>query len=141
MPTINCSERSCGKALWRLAGTAQFACSIREEFPLYPAVACALGQLTNQHMAHNLRQRAQSTENGSSMSSWFRGGETLTQKSDKARVGSATRTAFTTATKSMISCRIAPSSGGRYPAAAATMPTMLAAIPPTALCSAIERMR
>ena len=63
------------------------------------------------------------------------------QKSANARAGTATRTAFRTATRSMISCKIAPSSGGRYPAAAATMPTKLATIPPMALCNAIERMR
>jgi hypothetical protein len=35
------------------------------------------------------------------------------QKSARSLVGSATRTAFPTAMKSMISCKIAPSSGGR----------------------------
>ncbi len=51
------------------------------------------------------------------------------------------RRAFSTAAKSITSCASAPATGGRNPINAATMPSALSAIPPTALWSAITRMR
>ena len=54
------------------------------------------------------------------------------QKSVSECVGKATRTAFRTAARSMISCVIAPPIGGKYPNAAANIPKILNAIPPTA---------
>ena len=65
---------------------------------------------------------------------------TAGQKSVSEPVGNATRTALSTATRSMISCVMAPPIGGKYPRAAATIPRMLRAIPPSADWRAMRRM-
>jgi hypothetical protein len=54
------------------------------------------------------------------------------QKSVSECVGKATRTAFRTAARSIISCATAPPIGGRYPNAAAIIPKILNTIPPMA---------
>jgi hypothetical protein len=62
------------------------------------------------------------------------------QKSRRSPVGNATRTAFSTQQIDQ-SCPTASRVAGKKPNAAATIPTMLAAIPPSALCKAIRLMR
>jgi hypothetical protein len=54
------------------------------------------------------------------------------QKSRRSSLGNATRTGFSTASKSINSCPTASQIGDKKPSAAATIPTMLAAIPPSA---------
>ena len=49
--------------------------------------------------------------------------------------------ALSTATTSIASCAIAPATGGNQPLAATSMPMRLNAMPPIALCSAIDRIR
>lgn len=61
------------------------------------------------------------------------------QKSCKSSVGSATRTAFSTAIRAITSCPTAPQIGGKRPKEAATIPMALAAIPPSALCNAMPK--
>jgi len=63
------------------------------------------------------------------------------QKSVNKCEGKATRTAFRTAARSIISCVMAPPIGGKYPSAAAIIPKILNAIPPIADCRAMRRMR
>ena len=68
---------------------------------------------------------------------WMSSGMTSRLSSMKAQA----RAALSTATRSIISCAIAPPIGGKYPKAAATMPRTLRAMPPTALSRAIDRIR